>query len=99
MELTFTCVPLSIQEICGELCNLSGIFGTTNTETMTKVFFQVGDQVIKAEGSIIKLERKVDNNGAYFEATIVMRYTGGTTNAFDYEKLMIGDVEITQEGR
>ena len=51
--------------------------------------------MIKAEGSIIKLERKVDNNGTYFEATIVMRYTGGASNALDYEKLMIGDVEIT----
>ena len=52
--------------------------------------------MIKTEGSIIKLERKVDNNGSYFEATIEMRYTGVTSNAFDYEKLILGNVEITQ---
>ena len=39
MEVTLSCVPLSIGQIFSELCGLSGIFGTTNIEKMPSVVF------------------------------------------------------------
>ena len=69
--------------------------GHQTRERCKRCFLGACERMIKTDGCIIKIERKVDDSESFVEVTIVMRYDGGT---FDYEKLMLGDVEITQKG-